>query len=40
MPWHKRILVWQAEHPAVTWIGWGAVWALVLFLLLWPKAVH
>jgi hypothetical protein len=33
---HKRILEWQAAHPNVTWLGWGVVWAIVLYLLLWP----
>jgi hypothetical protein len=29
---HKRILEWQADHPNITWIGWGIVWAIVLVL--------
>ena len=36
---HKRILEWQATHPNITWIGWGIVWAIVLAILLWPRAV-
>jgi hypothetical protein len=28
---HKQILEWQAAHPTITWIGWGIVWAIVLF---------
>jgi len=31
---HKKILEWQAAHPNVTWLGWGIVWALVIFLYL------
>lgn len=34
---HRKILEWQAEHPNVTWIGWGIVWALVFAAVLWPK---
>jgi hypothetical protein len=34
---HKRVLEWQAAHPTFTWVGWGIVWAVVLFLLLWPS---
>jgi hypothetical protein len=37
---HKRILEWQAEHPNITWIGWGIIWAIVLALLLWPEAAQ
>jgi hypothetical protein len=38
---HKKILEWQADHPNITWIGWGIVWAIVLSLLLWPsKTLH
>jgi hypothetical protein len=37
MDWHKRILVWQAEHPTITWIFWIAVWAIVLTILVWPR---
>lgn len=33
---HKRVLEWQAEHPTITWIGWGIVWAIVLTMLFWP----
>ena len=40
MDLHKRILVWQAAHPNITWIGWGIVWAVVLLLLFWPNAVE
>ena len=32
---HKRILVWQAENPTITWIGWGIVWGVVIFLFVW-----
>jgi hypothetical protein len=34
MDFHKKILEWQAAHPNVTWLGWGIVWALVIFLYL------
>jgi hypothetical protein len=34
---HKRILEWQADHPNITWVGWGIVWAIVLVLLFWPR---
>jgi hypothetical protein len=34
---HKQILEWQADHPTITWIGWGIVWAIVLSLLFWPS---
>lgn len=37
---HKRILEWQAAHPNITWVGWGIVWAIVLVLLFWPKALE
>jgi hypothetical protein len=38
---HKKILEWQADHPNITWIGWGIVWAIVLSLLFWPsKGLH
>ena len=37
---HKRILEWQAEHPNITWIGWGIVWAIVLIILFWPDALE
>ena len=33
---HKKILEWQAEHPTITWLFWGAIWVVVLVLLLWP----
>jgi len=36
---HKKILVWQAAHPNITWIGWGIVWAIVLVLMFWPSKV-
>lgn len=35
-PFHKRILQWQVDHPRLTWIIWGSVWAAVLVLLSWP----
>jgi hypothetical protein len=35
---HKRVLVWQAEHPNVTWAFWIVVWVIVLALLFWPRA--
>jgi hypothetical protein len=34
---HKKILVWQADHPTITWIGWGIVWAIVLAAVFWPR---
>lgn len=37
---HKRILNWQAAHPKTTWLVWGIIWAVVLVLLLWPKAAQ
>lgn len=37
---HKRILEWQAEHPTITWIGWGIVWTIVLIALFWPRTAH
>jgi hypothetical protein len=37
---HKRILEWQAEHPTITWVGWGIVWAIVLLALFWPRTAH
>lgn len=39
MALHKRILQWQADHPAVTWIFWMIVWAGVLFILFKPTRV-
>jgi hypothetical protein len=36
---HKQILEWQAAHPNITWIGWGIVWAIVLVILFWPRAL-
>ena len=36
---HKKVLVWQAEHPNITWIGWTIVWAVVAAVLLWPRLV-
>jgi hypothetical protein len=39
MSFHKRVLQWQADHPTITWIGWGIVWAIVLAILLWPRSV-
>jgi hypothetical protein len=38
MSFHRRFLQWQADHPTVTWVGWGVAWAIVLVLLLWPRA--
>ena len=35
MSFHKRTLQWQADHPTITWIGWG----IVLAILLWPRSV-
>jgi hypothetical protein len=35
MTFHKRILEWQAAHPNITWIGWGIVWGVVIFLFIW-----
>jgi hypothetical protein len=37
---HKRILEWQADHPNITWIGWGIVWAIVLMLFFWPRPLE
>ena len=37
MPFLKNILDWQAEHPNITWIGWGVIWAGVLGLFFWPQ---
>ena len=37
MTLHKKILEWQAEHPTITWIIWGVIWAVVVVLLLWPS---
>ena len=37
MPFLKNILEWQAEHPNITWIGWGVIWAAVLGLFFWPQ---
>jgi hypothetical protein len=37
MRFHKKILEWQAEHPNITWVGWGIIWAIVLALLFWPS---
>ena len=34
---HKKILEWQAAHPAVTWIVWGIIWIIVFILLFSPK---
>jgi hypothetical protein len=34
---HKSILEWQAANPTVTWIVWGIVWAIVLYLLFRPS---
>jgi len=36
----KNILLWQAEHPAITWAAWGIVWAIVLLALFWPRTAH
>ena len=36
MALHKKILEWQAAHPALTWIAWGIVWLVVLALLFKP----
>jgi hypothetical protein len=35
MKFHIRILQWQAEHPSITWIGWGIVWGIVILLFAW-----
>jgi len=37
MPFLKKILEWQVEHPNITWIGWGLIWAGVLGLFFWPQ---
>lgn len=38
MTLHRRILIWQANHPVITWMVWGIVWLVVLGLLLWPDS--
>jgi len=40
MVYHRKILEWQARNPTRTWIFWIIVWAIVLFLLLNPRATH
>ncbi len=35
---HKRILEWQAAHPTITWIIWGVIWIIILYLLLRPSS--
>lgn len=30
---HKKILVWQADHPEITWLIWGIIWLIVIILL-------
>jgi len=34
---HRKILQWQADHPTITWAFWIVVWAIVLWLLFWPR---
>jgi hypothetical protein len=34
----KKVLVWQADHPNITWVGWGIIWAVFLAILFWPDA--
>ena len=36
----KKILLWQAEHPVITWVAWGIVWTIVLLALFWPRTAH
>ena len=36
---HKQILVWQAEHPTITWLVWAVIWVVVFVLLFWPRRV-
>ena len=36
---HKRILQWQADHPAITWIFWIVVWAIVFIILFKPARI-
>jgi hypothetical protein len=38
MTFHKRILEWQAEHPATTWVFWIIVWTIAIVLIIWPRA--
>jgi hypothetical protein len=33
---HRKILEWQAEHPTITWIVWGIIWIIVLYILFKP----
>jgi hypothetical protein len=40
VPMFKKILLWQAEHPVITWAAWGMVWAIVLLALFWPRTAH
>jgi hypothetical protein len=40
VPMFKKILLWQAEHPVITWAAWGIVWAIVLLALFWPRTAH
>jgi len=35
---HKSILEWQAANPTITWIFWGIIWAIVLYLLFRPNS--
>jgi hypothetical protein len=39
MAMHKRILQWQADNAAITWIFWILVWAPVFYLLFRPAAL-
>lgn len=32
----RAILDWQARHPAITWIFWLIVWAMVAYWVVWP----
>jgi hypothetical protein len=36
---HKKILEWQAAHPTITWIVWGIIWIIVLYILFKPTRV-
>jgi hypothetical protein len=36
----KKILLWQAEHPVITWAAWGIVWTIVLLALFWPRTAR
>lgn len=35
---HQKILQWQADHPAITWVTWGIIWLVVFILLFQSRA--